>query len=239
MDGYSTQHGPLRVHDDRHIRKMRTFEVFVFLFLIVPSMAISLFVIGQVNVRFTLTAISSILNDLALVLLILYFIRINGERLRDIGWTADRAGREIVLGIVLFLPVFLFTNLLDQVLSNAGFSAPAKMPSFLQATGIPKIILATVLVTVVAIAEETIFRGYLLLRFVGIMGHTLPAVLLSSLVFSLGHGYEGTAGMISIFTLGAIFSAVYLWRRSLIAPMVMHFLIDFSSIVLVAIMETG
>ena len=63
-------------------------------------------------------------------------------------------------------------------------------------------LLAFILVTVVAVAEETIFRGYLILRFRAVTGRTSAAVLLSSIVFSLGHGYEGMAGVISVFSLG-------------------------------------
>ena len=43
--------------------------------------------------------------------------------------------------------------------------------------------------------------------------------------------------MISVFALGMIFALVYLWRQSLVAPIVMHFLTDFTSIVLVAILK--
>ena len=90
--------------------------------------------------------------------------------------------------------------------------------------------------TVVAFAEETIFRGYLMLRFRGITASAGWAVVISSVVFSLGHGYEGSAGMISVGVLGAIFAIVYLWRGSLVAPMVMHFLQDFIGIVVMPLL---
>jgi membrane protease YdiL (CAAX protease family) len=57
-------------------------------------------------------------------------------------------------------------------------------------------------------------------------------VLLSSFIFSLGHGYEGTAGLATVGVMGAAFALVYLWRGSLVAPIVMHFLQDFIGIVL-------
>jgi membrane protease YdiL (CAAX protease family) len=89
---------------------------------------------------------------------------------------------------------------------------------------------------VVAVAEETIFRGYLLLRFVGIgMGKVL-AVLLASVIFAIGHGYEGSAGIATVGVMGVIFALVYLWRGSLVAPIVMHFLQDFLAIVLLPIL---
>jgi uncharacterized protein len=58
------------------------------------------------------------------------------------------------------------------------------------------------------------------------------AVLLSGLVFSLGHGYEGASGVITVFFLGTVFALVYLWRQSLVAPIIMHFLQDFTGIIL-------
>ena len=79
-------------------------------------------------------------------------------------------------------------------------------------------------------AEETIFRGYLLLRFQPILRSATASVLLSSVIFALGHGYEGTAGLATVGTMGAVFAVVYLWRGSLVAPIVMHFLQDISTL---------
>ena len=131
------------------------------------------------------------------------------------------------------------TNLLSGVLHGAGLSAPTKLPSFLVAKGHAGLLLAVVMVIVVAFVEETIFRGYLIRRFKSATQHPWAAVLFSSLVFSLGHGYEGMSGVISIFCLGAVLAVIYLWRKSLVAPMVIHFCIDFSSIVLAAWLMMG
>jgi membrane protease YdiL (CAAX protease family) len=60
--------------------------------------------------------------------------------------------------------------------------------------------------------------------------------LLSAGIFSLGHGYEGSAGVVTVGVMGAVFALVYLWRRSLVAPMMMHFLQDFIGIVLVPLL---
>ena len=97
-------------------------------------------------------------------------------------------------------------------------------------------LLAALLVTVVAVAEETIFRGYLLLRFPAVLRSTTGSLLLSSAIFAVGHGYEGSAGLVTIGVMGAVFALVYLWRRSLVAPIVMHFLQDFLSIVLLPLL---
>jgi membrane protease YdiL (CAAX protease family) len=214
-------------------QKEQLLEVSVFLFLIVPSMVLSFFVIRQGSLGFVFTAFTVMLRDLALVSLILFFLWRNGEPLESLGWNYKNGWKDVVLGIGLFLPMFLASSLLDHALQAAGFSAPATpLPAFLEARGQAELLLAFFLVVLVAIAEETIFRGYLLLRFRN-LDLSLPwAALLSAFIFSLGHGYEGSSGVVTVGAMGFVFALVYLWRGSLVAPMVMHFLQDFTGIVL-------
>jgi membrane protease YdiL (CAAX protease family) len=216
--------------------KVKRVELAVFLFLIVPPMLASLFLTSYADLRFTPVAISSILSNLALMSLIFYFIWRNGESLGQIGWKSKDVVGDIGWGVLLYFPILFGIGFLERLLHAAGFSAPKSLPSFLTVNGPGKIVLASILVTVVAIAEETIFRGYLIHRFKALTGSTAAAVLFSSLIFAVGHGYEGMAGMISIFVLGLIFALIYLWRKSLVAPMVMHFLTDFVSIVVAALL---
>ncbi len=61
-------------------------------------------------------------------------------------------------------------------------------------------------------------------------------MLFSSFIFALGHGYEGTAGVMTVGTMGMVFALVYLWRGSLVAAMVMHFLQDFTGILLLPLL---
>jgi membrane protease YdiL (CAAX protease family) len=227
--------GPAPGNACRPGKKVQLVEVAVFLFLIVPSMAASLFLSRNTGLSFTTVAVSSILDDLAFVSLILYFIWRNGEPRGQIGWKSGTVWPEIGLGGLLYFPILYGIGLLESFLHSIGLSAPTKLPSFLTVSGAERLVLACILVAVVAIAEETIFRGYLILRFRTITGSSVAAVLLSSLIFALGHGYEGVAGMISVFVLGIIFAVIYLWRKSLVAPMVIHFLTDFISIVVAAL----
>jgi membrane protease YdiL (CAAX protease family) len=229
-----------RESSTRPSRREQLFEVSAFLFLIVPSLALSFFAVKQGTLSFVITAIATILRDLALVSLILFFIWRNREAITRIGWSLKNGWRDVVLGVVLFIPFFYGAGLLENILHQAGFSVPSTpTPSFLAAQGITEIILAFVLVVVVAIAEETIFRGYLILRFRGLAASPVVAILLSAFVFSLGHGYEGTAGVVTVGTMGAVFAIIYVWRKSLVAPMVMHFLQDFIGIVLLPLLGMG
>jgi membrane protease YdiL (CAAX protease family) len=228
-DGLEARHEPTR--------NVQLVEVTVFLFLIVPSMALSFLAARQVELRFMEVAVSSILNNLGLLSLVLYFVWRNDESLRKVGWSFDHPGRDAAWGLILFVPLFFSGNLIETVLEQAGFSGPSRRPSFLAVSGLTQVVGASIMVIVVAVAEETIFRGYLLLRLKAVMGTTTAAVVFSSLIFSLGHGYQGTAGAITVFVLGVVLALVYLWRSSLVAPMVIHLLTDFTSIVLPALLQ--
>jgi len=230
--------------NDRHngelSRKEGLVEVSVFLFLILPSMLLSFFVIKQGNLSFILVALAAILRDLALVSLILFFIWRNREPIDGLGWTSRNTGKEIVLGMGLYIPFFVFVGLFESALKMAGFSAPSTpLPSFMTAKGLGESLLAVVLVAVVALTEETIFRGYLILRLKAITSSPIAAALLSAAIFSLGHGYEGSAGVLTVGVMGVIFAFIYLWRQSLLAPIVMHFLQDFIGIVLLPWLGKG
>lgn len=216
-------------------RREQAIEVAIFLFLIIPSMVLSFFAMKEGRIDFVTMASGTLLRDLALTSLLLYFLWRNGEPLTAIGWRFDRLGREAGIGAALFLPVFIGAGLLGATLQRAGFSTPSLPPTaLLPGDRAVERLLSLALVAVVAVAEETIFRGYLMLRFKTITGSTRAALGLSSVIFALGHGYQGTAGILTVGVLGMIFGAVYLWRGSLVAPVVMHFLHDFVGILILS-----
>jgi CAAX protease family protein len=223
---------------DKTVWNYHLIEVLVFLFLIVPSMVLAFLVQSKLGgLDFVSTACAIIVRDLALVSLVFYFIWRNGETLRNLGWAWKNGWRDVVLGLALFLPFTFLANILESFLRQAGLSAPARSPAFLTAHGPYEIVLGIVLVIIVALAEETIFRGYLLLRFQGAHMRPLAAALLSSVIFSLGHGYEGSAGVITVGYMGLTFALLLLWRGSLVAPVILHFLQDFSGIILPALLK--
>jgi len=218
-------------------RKADFFEVMVFLFLIVPSMVLSFFALKLGTASFDLIATSTILRDFALVTLITFFLWRNREPVIRIGWTMSAAPREAILGLLLFTPLLILATSVDRFLRAAGFTGtPKALSGFLRPSGPWQFVLAFILVAVVAVAEETMFRGYLILRFEALTGSPFAAAVLSAGIFSFGHGYEGTAGVATVGVLGLGLAAVYLWRRNLIAPIVMHFLQDFTSIILLPLL---
>jgi membrane protease YdiL (CAAX protease family) len=216
--------------------KEQQLELVVFLFLIVPSLAYSFVATGSASgtgsVTLPTTAIAIILRDLALVSLVLFFLWHNVEPVKKIGWTLVHGYRDAAIALILFPPLFYLMLRLDTYLTGIGFSNVWEATAPVT-TGIPDPVLAIVLVIVVAIAEETIFRGYLMLRLEGISGSIAVAVVFSSVIFAIGHGYEGSAGVITVGIMGLIFALIYAWRKSLVAPIILHFLQDLTVIVLI------
>jgi CAAX protease family protein len=213
--------------DSQPSKKVQLAEMSAFLFLIAPSLVFSFLLIKPGNLSFVLTAVSTILRDLALVCLILYFLWRNDEPVVRIGWTRQNWLQEAALGSLLFVPLFYGAAVVEGGLSHVGFSVPkTPLPSLVPGKSLTHSALAFLLVAIVALAEETIFRGYLILRLKTVTGSQLAAVVLSAAIFSFGHGYEGSAGVLTVGVLGLAFALVYVWRQSLVAPIVMHFLQD-------------
>ena len=214
------------------------FEVSVFLFLIVPSIIISFFASGSEGMSFPVTAFSLIFRDIALTSLIVFFLWRNGEPLTLIGWHFNGLLKDAAIGAGLSVPVMIGIPLMEKAFQHLGLSSDiSQLPQFLSAKGPLQILLAGLLVIVVAVTEETIFRGYLTLRFNALTTSLASSVIITSGIFSLAHGYEGSASVGTIGVLGIILTLIYIWRKSLIAPMVIHFFIDFFPLVLMPLLN--
>jgi membrane protease YdiL (CAAX protease family) len=73
--------------------------------------------------------------------------------------------------------------------------------------------------------EELMYRGFLI-WFIAPYAGVAGAAVLSSLVFGLGHGYQGWKGVVRTFVLGAVFAAAYVATQSLWWVMAAHALVD-------------
>jgi len=90
--------------------------------------------------------------------------------------------------------------------------------------------------TLAAFGEEMIFRGYLMNRLADLVGRTRTGWVISlfgsSLIFGLGHGYQGAAGIINTATIGLLLGTLYLvTKRNLWVNIICHGLIDSISLI--------
>jgi membrane protease YdiL (CAAX protease family) len=78
------------------------------------------------------------------------------------------------------------------------------------------------------ICEETIYRGFLINYLMGAptnLNVTL-AIVVSSLIFGMGHIYQGVRGAFGSSVLGFIFALLFVMTGNLALPMLLHALID-------------
>ncbi len=220
-------------------QKVQLVEVSVFLCLILPAIALSLLNVEQRTLTFPIVATVTIVHNLTLLSLVLFFIWRNGEPFESLGLTFPNSGREIAIGIGLFFPFVFGISLFEMLLHEVGFVLPDAPPRYLIPSGSAQYLLAFAFLGVVAVSEEAIFRGYLMLRFHAVTGSSSVAVLLSSTIFAIGHGYQGSGGVLTVGLMGLLLALVYLWRGSLVAPITMHFLQNFIGIILVPLQKTA
>jgi len=220
-------------------RRVQSIELVVFLLILLPLMALSALADRPDGLDFTAVAIAVIVHDLALLALVLFFVWRNGEGFAAIGWSRRHLAREIGIGLALFAPVFFAIHGLERLLRYAGLTAPETLPGYLLPTPGIEYLLALVFLIVVAVAEETIFRGYLLRRFHTLTGSRVAALALSVSVFALGHGYQGSVGIVAVGALGLLYALIYMWRGSLVAPTVMHFVQNAIGLYLAPLMDAA
>jgi membrane protease YdiL (CAAX protease family) len=67
--------------------------------------------------------------------------------------------------------------------------------------------------TLAAFGEEFVYRGYLLTRIARVLGDTprawVGALIVTSVLFGVGHGYQGSSGMIAAGLGGLVFGLLY------------------------------
>ena len=77
------------------------------------------------------------------------------------------------------------------------------------------------------IAEEVFYRAYAIERISALTGNRVIAAGIPLLIFATGHYSQGIAGILITLVIGAIATAIYLWKRNLVILILAHFMVDF------------
>jgi membrane protease YdiL (CAAX protease family) len=91
-----------------------------------------------------------------------------------------------------------------------------------------------------AVGEEVLFRGFMTLQLRRIIGERkFIIVLLTSILFSLPHLYQGLSGLVMTFLFGLVFGFVYIKFNNIWINIIVHGLIDSLFLTLAYYGETG
>ena len=166
----------------------------------------------------------TLLDTALLVGLVFFFLRSHRESPRLALFAQRRTLREILLGIGLipisFLIVIVVLAIIvavDPALHNVMQNPFA---DFVKTRG-AAVAFAFVVMLAGGVREE-IQRGFILHRFEQYLGGGPFGLALFSVIFGLGHVEQGYDVAVATAALGAFWGAVYLRRRSVVAPMAAH-----------------
>jgi uncharacterized protein len=151
----------------------------------------------------------------------------------ELGLAMPDLPKAIAVGLTLAV---LFT--INQVSSVRRLASSAvererlmtKLASRLMPRSNEEVVAFIALVATVAFCEEFLYRGFaqsVLEKAVG--GSVVAGILLSSIVFALGHIYQGKRGLLVTFLVGIVFAGARVWTGGLVASVIAHFATDLSA----------
>lgn len=185
---------------------------------------------GGLNAVFIIAV--SLLDAVLVIALIVYLLVRRGESIREVMLGTAPRWREALVGVGLVLPVTIGVALLVasvRVVWPSLQNVPVNPLTALMAD--PRLVVAFAFVVVLAGGvREEMQRAFQLHR---LTPQVLPpglALLVTSVAFGLGHTVQGHDVAIATFALGALWGAMWLSRRSIVAAAVCHALFNLGQV---------
>jgi membrane protease YdiL (CAAX protease family) len=186
---------------------------------------------GHLSVAYVVTL--SLADSAVLIGLVLLFLFAHGERPRDVLIGRVRVLQEAALGvpmIVVAIGIGVAVLLIVQRFAPSLHTVEHNPLQELMKSPRDAWLFALVLLVAGGIREE-VQRAFLIHRFDGWLGGGATGVAVTSIAFGAGHLLQGIDAALATGLLGAFWGAVYLRRRSCVAPMVSHTGFDLLQIV--------
>ena len=183
---------------------------------------------GETGLPFGFVVALSLLDTAAIVLLVILFLRLRGERARDVllgrgsVWPEVRRG---VLYVPLVFAVVVGLGALVQALAPWLHNVPQN-PLQAMLTSPWRIAVFAMVVVLAGGIREEVQRAFILHRFNQHLGGARVGVILFSVLFGLGHLTQGRDAALITGTLGLLWGVFYLRRRSMVGPAVSHSLFN-------------
>ena len=189
------------------------------------------------KIQSDLLTLLSILLALVLIRLVLWLRRSNW---REFGLKRPRSwlktillavGGLITVYFVVIITMPLVTRLTGQPVDKSPFDGLRE--------NVPALIFSLLAVwTLAAFGEELIFRGYLMNTLARVLGNRnvgwIFACFINSILFGVGHTYQGISGVILLGIVGLLYALFYLGcGRNLWVPILIHGLYDTSAFLVI------
>lgn len=185
---------------------------------------------GALEPRFVIAV--SALDALLVLMLVVAFLWRRGESFRLLCLGTSPVWREAVLGVSLVVPITLGVVAIvlgARALWPSLHNVPVNPLAAIMADPQLVIVFAVVVVLAGGVREE-IQRAFQLHRLTPAVMRPGLALLVTSVAFGLGHTVQGRDVALATFALGAIWGALWLRRRSVVAAAMCHALFNLGQV---------
>lgn len=176
-------------------------------------------------------------------LLVYYLLKLTNENFGSLGFNKNKLGKQIAIGTlfgigIFALDTFLISPILESLLPNAVAEGENIKHLFSKLYYIPILLFMGIFKG--GFLEE-IWRIFVLTRFEKAFktAGLIFALIFFSVMFGLGHAYQGTSGIISTAILGLLDGLVYLRKRNAMEAVMAHAIFDLIAMTLGFILYYG
>jgi len=165
------------------------------------------------------------------------FLALEGTRWMQVMGSGE-FDRGRMAGLLFGLLLGTVGAVIARLRSNRRRVTPAAVPArwwrrllpdfsaLIPATTHERLLWAAVAVSA-GVCEEVVFRGWLLATLHGGLRMDGTAlIVIAAALFGLAHSYQGLAGVVLTGLVGAVFCGLYLATGSLLAPILLHIVVD-------------
>jgi membrane protease YdiL (CAAX protease family) len=180
--------------------------------------------------------IPTLLIEMIILFLVVIVLRRTGTPFAAVGFArSDINWGNVISGLIFFLGAWIIITFLEGAVTRSGL-LPQRNYLYLLPRSVSEKIFWIILALGAAFSEEITFRGYIITRLRIVTGSYWVGAILSSLAFSVGHLYQGVAGLFLTFIYGLLFSGLFVARKSVVPCIIAHFLQD--ALVVAALVNT-
>jgi CAAX protease family protein len=179
-----------------------------------------------------------IISVIPQILLVLYLIeKKSADKIPLYGIGSIRL-KDLTKALIYFpgiILIVLLTGLVSTVISNSSYITGTELPlwHFDNKILIPVVFLTCI---VTGYSEELFFRSYLITEF-NIPGKETYIVITTSLLFALGHVYQGLAGFLGTFAIGIFLASIFIKKRRLHSIALAHGFYNFTVLMISSIIS--
>lgn len=180
--------------------------------------------------------LQALLFGISTILIVTLLLYLTKEKFKDLGFIRQNILKQLrigfLFGVLIFIAdTFLISPLVELLLPETSAAGVEMGKLFANIYYLPVWIF---IVLFKGGFSEELWRIFTLTRFEKCWGKfgLLFALTLSSVIFGIGHLYQGVAGLVSTSIIGLLYALVYLRRRLALEAVFAHAIFDLIAITL-------